>query len=192
MKEQHSKINIPPEGIETPLGYLFNPPGLGKQIISLVLSFFVAIFLGWVVGSIPGDLSDFARGIIIFSYLFVFILGYAAWIVWLNIIVFGSIKLPILKIIFGFLVRKEKPKSVYDLLPAREKVIEIMVRAQKATRIFFLLSWPIGIVGGIAVMFLKTSASTLLLSITVAVSAVAYGYALSYFGRRGYLPFPEE
>jgi len=41
-------------------------------------------------------------------------------------------------------------------------------------------------------MFMKSSSSSVLLFIIVMIFAVLYGYALSYFGRRGYLPLPEE
>jgi len=192
MKAQRSKIKIPPEGIETPLGYLYNPPGLGKQIISLVVSFFTAIFLGWVAGSIPGDISDFTKAIFYIPYILVFFFGYSAWIGWLNIIVFDTIRWSLIKTIFGYFLHKKKPSLIQEILPADEKVVEIMVRAQKATKTFFILSWPIGITGGIAVMFLKTTTSTAFLSLIVSVSTIAYGYTLSYFGRRGYLPFPDD
>lgn len=192
MKEQRSQINIPPEGIETPLGYLYNPPGLAKQIISLIVSFFASIFLGWAVSSIPGDLSDFTKAIFYIPYLLVFFFGYSAWIAWLNIIVFDTIKWSLIKTILGYFLHEKKPDSIQEILPTNEKMVELMVRAQKATKTFFILSLPIGIAGGIAAMFLKTTASTIFLSFTVVVSAMAYGYTLSYFGRRGYLPFPEE
>ena len=188
MKEQRSQINIPPEGIETPFGYLYNPPGLAKQIFSLILSFFIAIFLGWVVSSIPGDLSDFTKAFFYIPYLLVFFFGYSAWIAWLNIIVFDTIKWSMIKTILEYFLHKKKPDLIQELLPTNEKMVELMVRAQKATKTFFILSLPIGI----AVMFLKTTTSTIFLSFTVVVSAMAYGYTLSYFGRRGYLPFPEE
>lgn len=192
MKDQRAKSEIPPEGLQTTHGYLYNPPKLSKQILSLLASFFGAIFLGWVVSSIPGGLSDFAKGFFYIPYILVFFLGYAAWISWLNVIVFDTIKWPLLKTLFGFLLRKEKPESIQSLMPSKEKVIEIMVRAQKATRTFSLLSWPIGIACGLAVMFVSSSANPVFIFFLVSLSSVAFGYTLSYFGRRGYFPFPEE
>jgi len=54
-------------------------PGTGKQILFLISGFFTAILLGFIVSSIPGDLSDFAKGVIYFVYILIFILGYGAW-----------------------------------------------------------------------------------------------------------------
>jgi hypothetical protein len=105
---------------------------------------------------------------------------------------FDYIKLPLIKIVFSFIFRKKKPGSIEEMLPSREKVIELMVRAQKAAKTFFILSWPIGIAGGFLTMFISTSMDSTLLFALILVSAVAFGYVLSYFGRRGYLPFPEE
>lgn len=192
MNKLKNKIDIPPQGIETPKGYLYNPPELGKQIISLIAFLFIAVFLGWVLSGIPGDLSDFARTVFYIPFILVFFFGYSAWIGWLNVIIFDTIKWSLIKTLFVFFVNKKKPESVQELLPSNEKIIELMVRAQKATKTFFILSWPIGIVGGITVTFLKTSANMLLLSLAVTVSTIFYGYIISYFGRRGYLPFPEE
>jgi len=73
MKEQRSKINIPPEGIETPLGYLYNPPGLVKQIISLVLSFSLQYFLAGLSAAFPEICRILQEGLSFFhTYLFSF------------------------------------------------------------------------------------------------------------------------
>lgn len=183
---------IPAEGIDTPSGHLYSPPKQGTQVLSVLAAFFTAIALGWVISSIPGDVSEFGSGVIYFIYLMVFIFGYSAWISWMNVIVFDSIKWPILKTIFRLLIQKEKPKSVQDFLPPKEKLIEILVRAQKAAKIFYRLSWLIGVFGGIVSMFLSNSTSSILMFVLISSTSVCYGYALFYFGRRGYFPFPSE
>lgn len=192
MNKLKDKIDIPPQGLETPAGYLYNPPGTGKQIISLIAFLFIAVFMGWVLGSLAGNISGLAAAGFYIPFILVFFFGYSAWLAWLNTIVLDTFKWPMIKTLFAFFVHRKKPDSVRDILPSNEKMIEMMVRAQKATRTFFILSFPIGIAGGIAVMFIKTSANSLLLSVALALSTVFYGYVLSYFGRRGYLPFPEE
>jgi MFS family permease len=192
MKTYKDKYEIPSEGIETPRGHLYPLPGQGRQIIFLVSGFFFAILLGFIVSSIPGDLSDFAKGVIYFVYILIFILGYGAWTSWLGAIALKSFKLPLIKILFKFIVRKEKPDSLEKLLPTREQAIEILVRSQKAALIFFILSWPIGISGGIASLFMNTSISALYFFIIIVISAVMFGYLIFFFGRRGYLPFPED
>jgi hypothetical protein len=192
MKTLKNNYEIPPEGIETGRGHLYPLPKQGKQILFLVSGFFKAILLGFIVSSIPGDLSAFAKGVIYFVYILIFILGYGAWASWLGAIAFKSFKLPLMKILFRVFVRKEKPDSLEKLLPAREQAIEILVRAQKAAIIFFILSWPIGILGGVASLFMNTSISAIYFFIIIVISAVMFGYLIFYFGRRGYLFFPEE
>lgn len=192
MENYRDNLEIPEEGMDTPGGYLYYPPKQSKQILFLVASFFTAILLGWIISSIPGDLSDMASGVIYFVYLMVFILGYSVWVSWISALLFNTIKLPLIKIIFGFIFRRKKPDSIEALLPTREKAVELMVRAQKAAKIYFILSWPIGILGGFFTMFMDTSTSASFLFVMVLSSAVLFGYVLFYFGRRGYFPFPEE
>lgn len=192
MDYYRENFKIPEEGIETPQGYLYHPPKQSKQILFLIGSFFTAIFLGWIISSIPGDLSELASGVIYFVYLMVFMFGYSVWVSWISALLFNTIKLPLLKIIFGFIFRRKKPDSIEELLPTKEKAVELLVRAQKAAKIYFILSWPIGILGGFLTMFMDTSASASFLFIIVLSSAVLFGYVLYYFGRRGYIPFPEE
>ena len=119
MKNIKSDYQIPPEGIETSRGHLYPLPGTGKQILFLISGFFTAILLGFIVSSIPGDLSDFAKGVIYFVYILIFILGYGAWASWLGAIAFKSFKLPLMKILFKVFVRKEKPDSLEKLLPTQ-------------------------------------------------------------------------
>ena len=192
MNNFHNIPNIPPDGIDTPNGYLYNPPKLGKQVLFLIASFFSAILLGLFISSIPGDLSEFATGVICFVFLLVFFLGYGLWVGLVSALLFSSVKWPLIKIFSKFIVRKEKPTSLNELLPEREKLIELMVRAQKYSRTFFILSWPIGFVGGLSTLFIQTSASPVILFVLIIISSAIYGFFLSYFGRRGYLPFPEE
>lgn len=192
MKSFHNIPDIPPEGIDTPYGYLYYPPPQGKQILFLVASFLSAIILGLLIGSILGDLSSFATGVICFVFLLVFFLGYGLWISLVSALVFSSIKWPLIKIISKFFLRKEKTRSLNELLPEREKIIELLVRAQKYSKTFFILSWPIGFVGGLLTLLMQTSTSPVILYLLIISGSAIYGFLLSYFGRRGYLLFPEE
>ena len=192
MKDVKTLSDIPPEGIAAPNGYLYNPPPLGKQVLFLMAAFFSAIFLGWLISSIAGIRSNFASGVVYIVFLLIFFLGYGLWLSSVRALVFSSIKLPLIKIIAKIFVRKERPSSVNEFLPEREKIIEMMVRVQKYSRAFLIMGWPIGILGGFVTLFMRTSLNTLLLFLIVSVTSVLYGYILSYFGRRGYLPLPEE
>jgi len=192
MKNVKTFNDIPPEGIATPVGHLYCPPNQGKQVLFLIASFFSAIILGLLISGIPDDLSEFATGVICFVFLLVFFLGYGLWIGLVSALLFSSVKWPMLKIFVKLIARKKKPTSLNELLPEREMLIELMVRAQKYSGTFFILSWPIGFVGGFVTLFMKTSMGSVFLFMLIIIGSAIYGFLLSYFGRRGYLPFPEE
>ena len=192
MKDEKMFKGIPPEGLGTPKGFLYYPPKQGRQVLFLIASFLTAILLGWTVSSIPGDLSGFASGVIYFVFLLVFFLGYAVWRSLANALVFSNIKWPLIKMISKIFLRKEKPESLGGFLPEREKMAGMIVSIQKYTRAFFIISWPIGITGGFITLFMSTSFDSSILFLLIFSGSVLYGYALFYFGRRGYLPLPEE
>ena len=192
MKDFKTITGIPQKGIVTPNGYLYYPPAQGKQVLFLFASFFSAIFLGWLISNIAGITSNFASGVIYFVFLLIFFLGYGLWMSFASALAFNSIKWPLIKIIVKIFIRKEKPSSVNEFLPEREKLIEMMVRVQKYSRSFLIIGWPIGILGSFTTLFMNASLNTLILFLFVFVTSVLYGYLLSYFGRRGYLPLPEE
>ena len=192
MQESKTFNGIPPEGISTPNGYLYYPPSQGIQILFILGAFFSAIFLGWLITNIAGIQSEFASGAIYFLFLLIFFIGYGLWASFASAIAFNSIKWPIIKVLVKLFIKKEKPKSINEFLPDREKLIELLVRVQKHSRWFLIICWPIGIVGGIASLFMISSLSSSLLFMLIFISSVIYGHLLFYFGRRGYLPFPEE
>lgn len=98
----------------------------------------------------------------------------------------------LIKIIAKIFLRKEKPSSINDFLPEREKLIEMIVRVQKYSRTFLFTGWTFGILGSISSLFMRSSMNPLLFVTFVFVSSVIYGHLLFHFGRRGYLPLPEE
>lgn len=192
INEHNDTIKDSLPGRDTPLGYLYIPPKQGVQIIFILSSFLLAILLGFIISSIPGDLSEFSSGLIYFVFLLVFFLGYGLWASWISTIIFKDFGAPLMKAMLGLFFHKYSRKKLSEFIPSREKAAEILVKAQKATRIFFVISWPVGISGGISTLFMNTAFTSLGLFILVTVTSVLYGYFLSYFGRRGYLPFPEE
>lgn len=191
MKNDHTKIKIPHGGMETSFGKLYVIPSTGKQILTLVASFFIAILLGFLVSSIPGDLSEFATGIIYFIFILIFFVGYSVWIGWLKLILLSTFKKTLVKGLSSIVTKKEFDLAKELSLPD-EKLIELMVRSQKATWVFTLIGWLFGILGGIFVLFFETQISKIILFFIVFVYAAVFGHLLHYFGRRGYFPFPEE
>ena len=192
MKDFETYNGIPSEGMETPGGYLYYPPNQGIQILFMFAAFFTAIFLGWFISKVAGITSDFASGFICFVFLMIFIIGYGLWVSFVGALAFNSIKWPIIKVLVKLFIKKEKPKSINEFLPDREKLIELLVRVQKHTRWFLIICWPIGILGGFASLFMSSSLSSSFLFLLIFICSVIYGHLLYYFGRRGYLPLPEE
>jgi uncharacterized MAPEG superfamily protein len=192
MEEQNTKSIIPAKGIRTPHGYLYHPPSQKKQVVFFITSFFIAIILGWIVSSIPGDLSDLAKGVLYFVYLLIFIIGYAIWASIMSLILLKSFKLPLIKIIFRYFIRRDKSASLSEILPSNEEIIKLLVRSQKSASAFFIVSWILGFAGAFASVMMKTSMNSAIFFFLVLITCILYGFYVFYFGRRGYLLFPEE
>lgn len=186
-----AKINIPDGGINTEKGIVYPMPALGKQILVLVASFFSAILLGFIISSIPGDLSDLATGVLYFVFIIIFILGYSIWIGWMKIKILSTFKKTILKGVSNILTKNETAFK-NDISFPEEKLLEILLASQKSTKIFAVLGWVFGLLGGIISLSFDTSINKTILFVLVIIFAAGFGHLLYYFGRRGYFPFPEE
>ena len=178
--------------LETPHGRLYRPRGEWEQIGVLIAVFFGGPAVGWVVGQIPGDLSETARTVLYVPYVAIFFLGYAAWVARLNAIAFDTIGRSLLKALFLLIVRKQVPKSAEDVLPSKEKLLEMAVRAQKAGASFGPASWPVALLAGLAAILFDSATGALALFLLVALTCLAWGHFLARLGRRGWLPFMEE
>jgi len=186
-----AKINIPAGGINTEKGIVYPMPALGKQILVLVASFFSAILLGFIISSIPGDLSELAKGVLYFVFIIIFMLGYSIWIGWMKLKILNAFKKTILKGVTNILTKNEEGFK-NDLSFPEEKVLELLLASQKSTKIFAVMGWLFGMLGGIVSLFFDTSINKTILFVLVIIFATGFGHLLYYFGRRGYFPFPEE
>ncbi len=184
--------DIPPEGIDTPRGRLYRPLADGWQFVILIAAFCGGPALGWVVGRIPGDLSETAQTFLYFPYMIVLFLGNGLWLGRLNAIALDGIGRSILKTLFLLFTRRQAPKSIEDVLPSREKLLEMAVKAQKAAASFASVSWPVGFVAGVMAMLFDSAVSAVGLFAMTAISCIAWGYTLGFLGRRGWLPILEE
>lgn len=186
-----AKINIPTGGINTEKGIVYPMPALGKQILVLVASFFAAILLGFIISSISGDLSELATGVLYFVFIIIFMLGYSIWISWMKLKILNTFKKTILKGVKNILTKNEGGFK-NDLSFPEEKVLELLLASQKATKIFAIMGWLFGILGGFISLSFDTSINKTILFVLVIIFASGFGHLLYYFGRRGYFPFPEE
>ena len=191
MKTNANNLNIPATGLKTEKGIVYPMPALGKQILVLVASFFAAILLGFIISSIPGDLSELATGVLYFVFIIIFILGYSILIGWMKLKILNAFKKTILKGVSNILTKNEEGFK-NDLSFPEEKVLELLLASQKSTKIFAVMGWVFGVLGGIISLSFDTSINKTILFVLVIIFAAGFGHLLYYFGRRGYFPFPEE
>ena len=184
--------DIPHEGLETPYGHLYRPLNTGKQILVLVTAFIVTMSLGAWVAAVPGDLSSAAQVILHFPYILVFFGGYSIWVARLNAIVFHGIGRSLITILWRLIFHRKQPSSIAEILPSREKLLEMLVKGQRAGASFRGVSWPIALAGALCTMLFETSMLTIELSALTAATVISWGYVLGFLGRRGWLPFPES
>ncbi|MGH6930255.1 MAG: hypothetical protein ACREEV_18195 [Dongiaceae bacterium] len=178
--------------LETGAGLLYKPQGWGVQIPLVIAAFIGGPAIGWLIGGMMPGLSEGARTFLCVPFVLMFFLGYGLWLARLNAIAFHGLGKGLLKALFLLLVLRRKPARLEDVLPSRDKLAEMLVRGQRAASSFLAVSVPIAIVAGLVVMFFETGTSLLLREILVVGGYVGWGWLLSFLGRRGYLPFPED
>jgi hypothetical protein len=192
MTNRRKAVDIPRGGLDTPYGRLYEPLGQGVQFAVLAGAFFAGPALGWLLGQVPGDLSETAVTFVQVPFVVIFFIGYAVWVARLNAIVFDSMGRSLFKALFTMIVLRRKPASVEEVLPSREKLTEMMVRAQKAGGSFVPVSWIVGFGAGSAALLFDSTMSAPARFALVASGVIAWGYVLGWLGRRGWLPFMEE
>jgi hypothetical protein len=182
----------PATSLDTAHGRLVKPQGFGLQALTLVAAFAGGPALGWAVGQAPGDLSETARTFLYVPFVLVFFLGYAAWVARLKVIAFQGLGLPLLRALFLLVVRRQKPKSIEEVLPTRERLLEMAVKAQMAAASFRRVAWLVGIGAGFVAALFDSAMGAGSRFVLVSASCIAWGYALAFLGRRGWLPIMEE
>jgi hypothetical protein len=180
-----------PHDLDTPYGRLYRPLNPWAQIAVLFVAFFGGPAIGWLIGHVPGDLSETARTLVYVPFVLVFFTGYALWVARLNAIAFDVLGRSFLKAFLLILLRRRKPESLHEIIPTREKLLQMAVRAQKAGGSFAVTGWPIGLFAGLLGLFLRSDFGAVPLFLLLAGSVIAWGYLLAVLGRRGFLPFME-
>lgn len=183
--------NLPPDGLATPFGRLYRPQGQIKQIVLLIAAFVASMSLGGIAAAVPGDLSSAARVLFHVPFALVFFVGYSVWLARINALVFQGIGRSLLKALWMLIVRRKSPESPESVLPSREKLLEMLVKAQRAGASFRVVCWPIAVLGAFLGILCESRTPRLLLAALLAAGTLAWGYFLALLGRRGWLPFPE-
>ena len=122
----------------------------------------------------------------------VFFLGYTLWVARLHAIAFDGLGKSVLKSLFLLVLRRQRPNSLEDVLPSKEKLLKMAVRGQKSGASFVVVGWPIGIVSGLVGVLFESAMSFAALFAVFALPSIAWGYLLGFIGRRGWLPIMDE
>lgn len=180
-----------PETIETPHGRLYKPSGGLVQFVCFAAAFFGGPLLGVLIGMYMGDLSDTAQIALYLPFVAIFFLGYGLWTARLSALAFTGIGRGILKALFMLIVRRKKPDSVHDVLPSKEKLLEMAVKAQKSAWSFLLIAIPVALVSVFVALLFETSVSAWERVLLIGGGVLAWGWLLGTLGRRGLLPIME-
>ena len=183
--------DLPADGLETPYGRFYRPQSLTTQIVALIAAFVASMSLGGWIAAIPGDLSTAAIVAFHIPYVLVFFLGYGLWVARINAIVFDTFGRSVLKALWQLLVHRKQPDARETVLPSREKLLEMLVKAQKGGASFRGISWPIAALAVPVGLLYESSMPGMQLVALLAATILAWGFFLGFLGRRGWLPFPE-
>ena len=181
-----------PDQRETPHGILYRPKGLGYQILALFGVLIAVLPVSRAVSLLLGGLSANAEVFLFLPLFLIFMMGYGLWLSRLQAIAFGFLGKVLIRAFFNLIVKRRKPENPDNLLPSAEKIEKMAVRAQQAASSFFTVSMPIAVAGGLAALLFESPAPAWLRLTVVAGMCLLWGYGLTWLGRHGYLPLPEE
>ena len=180
------------ERVELSAGTLFKPQSAGVQFVSLFAVFVVGPGLGWVIAEVLGGVSRNGQIALYIPYVAILFLGYGLWSVRLKTIAFRQLGLGFFRAVLMMLVRRKKPDNLEKLLPTKETLETMAVQAQSAASSFVAMSVPVAGVSGLLALGLTSETSAPGQMVWVAGSCLFWGWLLSRFARRGYLPIMEE
>ena len=192
MDELPALHELPDGGVDTPYGKLYRPLSEGRQMLVFVAAFFCAPMVGHAVGRLLSDLSESARTALYVPYVLVFFVGYALWVARLNVIAFEGLGRGLVKALFTLIVLRRKPQRVEEVLPSKQTLLKMLVRAQRAGASFAPVGWLIGVCAGVMALLFESGTGPAQRFGLVAGSCVLFGHLLARLGRRGWLPFAEE
>lgn len=179
------------EIIDTPHGRLYAPRHWSIQIGAAFGAFLGSLGSAELVAQILGDLSTFAEVVLYISFLGVFFLGYGLWTARLSAIAFEGVGRGILKALVLLILRRRKPQSLEEIFPQKEKLLEMLVRAQRAAWSFLTAGITIAVPAGLAGLLFDSALPAVPRLLVICGGLVAWGDLLGFLGRRSVLPLPE-
>lgn len=177
---------------ETPHGRLYRPRGHWAQAGVLLVCFVATLSSGSGVAPLLGDLSDVAVAAVTLPAVGVFFGGYALWIARLNALAYQLLGRALFKTLFRLIVLRRLPEDRADVLPSPEQLEKAAVLAQRAGASFVPAGFVMVPVAMVVAVAIDASSGVVVRATIVGSLPLAWGYALGYLGRRGYLPFLEE
>lgn len=178
--------------VELSAGTLFKPQSAGIQFVSLFAVFIAGPGLGWAVAEILGGVSHNGRIALYIPYVAILFLGYGLWSVRLKAIAFRHLGFGLFRAVLMMLIRRKKPENLEALLPTKETLETMAVQAQSAASSFVAMSVPVAAVAALLALGLTSESSALGQIVWVGGSCIFWGWLLTRFARRGYLPIMEE
>jgi hypothetical protein len=184
---QSNRPDTVSEVLETPHGTLYQPRPLGLQILLLAIAFLGGPAVSWAMTQVF-QLSTSASWLLYVPLTLVFFLGYALWAARLAAIAFDTIGRGLLWALFKLIVQRKKPEKLEDVLPSRDKLERMVVRAQRAGWSFLVVAIPLGVAAALLSIIIGSD-NPAALPVTV---CILWGYILGFLARHGYLPLPES
>jgi len=178
--------------IETPAGTIFQPQSSGKQFVFLFAVFVGGPGLGWVIAEVLGGVSREGQIALCIPYVTILFLGYGLWAARLKAIAFRNLGFGLFRALLTVLIRRKKPENLEAFLPTKESLEKMAVQAQQAASSFVVVSVPVSGVSALLALGITSEASAYGQLGWVGGSCLFWGWLLSRFARRGYLPILEE
>lgn len=176
---------------ETPFGRLYAPKRTFIQFATFAFAFFGGPLAGMMLGTLLGGLSEGAQIALYIPFFAVFFLGYGLWVSRLNMLGFNLIGRGLLKMVFMALIFRRMPKSIDEVLPSADKIVEAAVKAQKAGWSFLIMAFPVAGVAMFGGLIIDADMGAVERVGLIGVACLMWGYALGWLARHGFLPFAE-
>ena len=177
---------------ETPFGTFYRPRSIALQMMTLLGALLGILLIGWLISHSLGGLSKNAQIFLFIPFLLILVLGYGLWLSRLEALAFEIIGKGILRALYDLIVKRKKSGNLKRILPPKEKLEEMAVRAQRAALSFFIVAIPLAISAGLAALFIESPAGAWLRVCVISGDCLLWGRALTNLGGRGYLPLPAE
>ena len=178
--------------VDTAHGRLYPPRGHWLQGGMLLAVFAAGPGLGWLAGQVLGGVSENAQIGLYFPFPVILFAGYALWAARLKAIAFDGLGRGLLWALARLVIQRKRPERLEDVLPDKDQLTTMAIRAQKAASSFLWGAVPVILLAGLAAVFIDAETGVIQRAAVVTGACLAYAWGLAWLGRRGFLPMLEE